>query len=203
MNGLYKVVFCTSVITLFFAAHVAAQVTAAPSGIPGDGIPDLYYFRDDGLTAPNGQTRDAGTLTLDTDGADFAALLVSDVEAHFFNGCILCDGGSGPCNTPSNCHFFTAGNIHGSSQWIRTHPLSGPGPIGIFDLGLGLAGLDSSYFQEVFDDQLAEDLWSFRFSTDSSGQFFSNVTIVPEPSAMLLCVAGVPWVLRRYGAAGR
>ena len=90
MNGLLKLLPCVTVITLSFAAQVTAQVTAALSGIPGDGIPDLYYFAVDGQ-APNGESRDGGTLTLDTDGVDFLALLVSDYpQAHFFQRMYHC-----------------------------------------------------------------------------------------------------------------
>ena len=169
-----------AVLVSVSAAASFGQVTAGPSGVPGDDIPDVYYFQETGL------------LQVDTDGQDFVALLVSDTSATFFDNCILCDGG-GIDFPPPPGHFYTVGNINDASQWIRTFPLSGDGPQGVYDLAMGTPGLTQSYFTEIFDDTATEDLWSFRFATNDSGQFFSNVTvIVPEPATFsLLGVAGL------------
>ena len=132
-------------VLLVLATPLAAQVTAGLSGLPGDGIPDIYFAPSNGL------------LVLDTDGRDFNSLLVADSAAHFFNGCLLCDGDS--LLGPNGDHIYTVGNIGQSTQWVRVLPFQGPAPDGVFVVARGPTGLGQSYFEEIFDDQ-AESLWS-------------------------------------------
>ena len=169
-------------------AVYASSTHAQVSGVPGDGVPDLYYFAE-ASEAPNGESRPAGRMLLDTDGSNFVALLLSDRDEHFFTGCILCDGGNINAPPPPG-HFYAAGNINDSTQWIRAFPLAGPGPVGVFDLADGPAGLDDTYFTPIFQGP-AGNSWSFRFAADDE-KFFSNVTVVPEPAtgSLLLMLAG-------------
>ena len=67
------------VATLFAIAMMSGVATAQ---VPGDGIPDFYYFPGGGdvMTSQGMITRAAGDLTMDTDGADIVAVFV---------GCLL------------------------------------------------------------------------------------------------------------------
>ncbi len=135
-----------AVASLLLSACVAnAQV----SGTPGDGIPDFYYFSQDGLFADTtfGQiTRPAGTLTVDSDGFDINAMLVGGANVSLPPACDLCEGppaGPGPNNLPESsatqAGTYTVGYggvvPTGSSQWIRTSPLQGRGFVGVIGTG--------------------------------------------------------------------
>ena len=89
-------------VTKLLLCITAACFTALSSGIviaqgiPGDGIPDVYYWTasGDGAAAPNGEIKTAGTLQLDTDGVDFVVLFVSSpTNLTAPENCLLCDGG--------------------------------------------------------------------------------------------------------------
>ena len=88
-------------------------------------------------------------------GEDFVGLIVSGPD--FRPGCILCDGDSLPALTPPGFAFFTQGFIAGSTQWVRTFPLSGPGPVGVFDLSIGPTGLTDADFPVSHDPRLSVD----------------------------------------------
>ena len=158
------------------ALSAGGTVEAGWSGGPGDGIPDLYYYQGT-ATAPNGEMRDAGTLSLDTDGCDFVALLVSSPD--LTGDCVVCDGSvlENPNQPfPNNMHTFTHGFINGSTQWIRTLPLVSDGPIGIFDMAVS-PGLEGADFPPLFDG----DQWSVTLAKDDGGVIYTNVTVVGAP----------------------
>ena len=187
-----KLVLAVFVVALACGRNIGsveAQIIAADSGVPGDGIPDLYYFPTGGITAPNGVRSPPGTLLLDTDGSDFFVLFVADADAHFFNGCILCEGDLIPAPPPPG-HVYTVGNINGYTRWIRTFPLTGPGPRGLVNLARGPTGLSEDYFARILEDPNSGEFWSFRFVSASGAEFYSNVW-VPEPSSSLLMFAGL------------
>lgn len=145
---------------------------------------------------------DTGLLQLDTEGLDFVGLLVSG--PNFTPGCILCDGDSLPLPTapPPSLAFYAVGFVSGTTQWIRTFPLTGDGPIGVFDLSIGATGLTDADFPPLFGDP-SNPTWSFQFLTDSQGPFFGNVNVVsngndvPEPGSIVLFLLGGLMLLRR------
>ncbi len=192
-----KTLIGAMVFVLAISCHLEAQV-------PGDGIPDLYYFPSDGTanTSLGVISRPAGTLTVDTDGTDMIAVLISgpDVSQPPAQpggvGCDLCDNGFLPClNCPP---FFTAtwavGFAARATQWIRTAPLSGlgyqgvigddPNPNGFFP-EFGLAnygpGLGGSAFPPIFDDGTGQ-LFSAIMASDNGDVFYLNF-VVPEPAS--------------------
>jgi hypothetical protein len=125
---------------IMFAAMAAnGQV----SGVPGDGIPDLYYFQTDGLMAMTSLgpiSRPGGSMVLDADGYDTVAVLIAgkDVSTDVL-GCDLCDGMNLPQDSATSAGTFTVGYggvaPNGSSQWIRTAPLQGTGFRGVVGTG--------------------------------------------------------------------
>lgn len=207
---------------MLLAGTVSAQV-------PGDGIPDLYYFPADGLTVATSEgdlSLPAGWLTIDTDGNDMVALLVSGPDAEpqlgAGTGCDkatgLCDGGSlpDPLAPPFNISSWSFGRSAGSNQWIRGNPLNTTGFQGIvgepygdgdpFDLypdtglvNLG-AGLTEADFPLIFNSDGGEGgSRNAVFANNAGDDLGLLVTVVPEPSALgLLSLAGLAFAgLRR------
>lgn len=139
-------VFSGLVLIAGLAAQVNGQVT-------GDGTPDLYYFQGPGdssvMTSMGLVTRPAGTLLLDSDrdaaGSfvyDIAAVLVSgpDVSLPGGNtGCDICNGYRLPTGSSTGSPVagadITVGFAAGSTQWIRTNPLSGVSYRGVVGTG--------------------------------------------------------------------
>ena len=124
---------------MILAAAVTCSVRAQPSGFPGDGIPDLYFYPYliDSLTFQTSfgpVTRPGGTLLLDTDGRDVVAVLVGGPNVSVAPACDLCDGQELPLS-PSTGDTFTVGYAGGSTQWIRTSPLVGRGFVGVIGTG--------------------------------------------------------------------
>lgn len=171
------------------------------SGVPGDGVPDLYYFTADGLTAITSVgpiTRPLGTVLMDTDGTDMVAVLIGGPDG-------VHELGAGPSNSslpdPNAPPFFasswTNGFIADKEQFIRTNPLTGDGfrgvigeytdQFGIFpDLGLANYGAGAQFIKNVDDG--TGTMWEVQYATNASGVFFTNVTpvVIPEPGAMSL-----------------
>ena len=125
------------------------QTTAAESGVPGDGIPDFYYSVDgSAINTSLGTiaTPTVGAVYLDTDGNDAVAFFVGGDDVST-NGCELCDGENMPgVDAISDVSEWTVGAIGGSTQWIRSSPLS----------GRGFAGVATSMF---LDDMDAAQPW--------------------------------------------
>ena len=145
-------------------------------------------------------------------------------------GCDLCDELSGfaknlpqtPAGVGSN---WTTGFSQGSTQWVRTSPLSGLGFRGVIGTGyittdtsttvntwptdfppffvvpdFGLAnygpGLTEADFPGLFDDG-SGTLFNVRFATDDGRDLFGNVTVVvPEPVSLSLAGIGLLCVAR-------
>jgi len=139
------------VMVCIVCASVAAN--AQVSGVPGDGIPDFYYFQDD--TSPSVQTsfglidRPGGTMVVDTDGYDAAAMLIGGKNVSTLAlGCDLCDGMNLPQSSATSAGTYTVGyggvEPNGSSQWIRTAPLQGLAFRGVVGTGF----VDSSNVQQ-------------------------------------------------------
>lgn len=198
------------------ASIAGAQDVAAVSGVPGDGIPDFYYFVDGSPanTSAGLVAMPAGTLTVDSDGADLVAMFVGGADVSTA-GCALCDGQNLPgADALAGASTWTLGFSAGSSQWIRTNPLQGNGFRGVIgnnfidgsdtsqpwpadvppflnfsDPNAGIAnyGLGAS-FNAVFNDGTGEALWEAQWATDASGGGFTNVTMVaiPEPAGASL-----------------
>ena len=83
-------------LTIVLLAHTASTSLAQigeQSGKPGDGIPDFYYFAVDGsrLMSSGSVHRPAGTMIVDTDGADLVAWLIGGPDVSRTD-CYLCDG---------------------------------------------------------------------------------------------------------------
>ncbi|MEM8681329.1 MAG: hypothetical protein AAGF97_18435, partial [Planctomycetota bacterium] len=73
---------------------------------------------------------DTGIMTVDSGSHDLVAIFIEgpDVTAT----CNLCDGENLPGEDELvNISTWTQGFINGSTQWIRTNPLSGRGFIGL------------------------------------------------------------------------
>ncbi len=132
-------IVCGIVVVFFVPCAAIAQV----SGVPGDGIPDFYYFPSDGLTVPTSfgpVSRPVGTMLMDTDGFDVNAVLIAGLDVTTRSlGCDLCEGMNLPQTSATSAGTYTVGYggaaPNGSSQWIRTSPLQGSGFIGVIGTG--------------------------------------------------------------------
>ena len=68
------------VLYLFIAPAIAVgQTVAQVSRVPGDGIPDIYYYLQTGF------------MDIDTDGVDMVAFFIGGADVSTV-GCSLCDG---------------------------------------------------------------------------------------------------------------
>jgi hypothetical protein len=111
--------------------------TGRISGIPGDGIPDFYYFSEEAtiLMSSGLVSRPAGFMVVDTDGTDIVGVLIGgpDVSENTFPGCALCDGMNLPgIDYLANVSSWTVGYTSaGRTEWIRTNPLQGRGFVGV------------------------------------------------------------------------
>lgn len=135
---------------------IAGLASAQVSGVPNDGIPDVYYFQGENTinTSFGSVTRPAGTLLLDSDknasGAfifDVTAVLVSGNNVSTPTlGCDICDSDltpfpefrlptGSPTSSPVAGGIQTVGFAGGATQWIRTSPLSGKGFRGVVGTG--------------------------------------------------------------------
>lgn len=189
---------------------VALLAGMASAQVPGDGLPDVYYFPFDGLTAMTSigpLSRPGGTLTVDTDGTDMVAILIGGPDAVsgvvddgsylYGDTAFLPDSAAGP---PLNASSWTAGFIGNRSSWLRTHPLDTEGFVGVvgehpedpFSIfpNVGLADYGPGLVQDDFIANLddgAGGLWEVQTSTNGGSNFFTNVTVlVPEPSSLAL-----------------
>lgn len=115
----------------------ASFANAQMSGVPGDNIPDFYYFQDElagpVMTSFGLVDRPAGTLLLDADGYDVVAALVGGPNVSV-TGCDLCNNQQLPTSSLSG-DTFTVGFAAQSTQWVRTSPLSGRGFVGVIGTG--------------------------------------------------------------------
>ena len=203
--------------TFFLCAALCASVVSAQ--VPGDGLPDVYYFDVDSgpvMTSIGEITRPVGTLTVDADGYDLIAIFIGGAE--FGNpaasppanqgvdvGCDLCDSELLP-DPNSNFSGWSVGSIAGSmeTQWSRTFPLDGPGylgvigsdPAGAFNQAMhGLANYGpGATFIPTYDDGSGEALFEVLLDDNQSGnQRFTNVTVVPpvpEPATSAMAILG-------------
>lgn len=182
-----------------FTSTAVGQV----SGIPGDQVPDFYYFATDAKveTSVGPVSRPAGTLLMDTDGTDAIAMLIGGPDAT--TNCELCEMPNLPDpNPPFFASSWAAGFINGSTQFIRTAPIQGVGfegvigeyedPFGIFpDFGITNygPGLTANDFDSVFIDDNGE-FWEVIYGRDVGPNLFTNVTVIPEPTSLLGLLAG-------------
>lgn len=185
------------------------------SGMPGDGIPDLYYFSQDGLMAETSfgaVSRPAGTMLLDTDFRAFSGLAIAGPDVLSAPSCETCDGAQLPVTNTSGV-LYTVGSALGVSQWINgglSRGFSGVIGAGFVDLTgtvvnawppdmppalvfakEGLAnygpGLAAADFPPVLSDGVTT--WNVRFADDTGTATFTNVTIlVPE-----ICTGVMAW----------
>lgn len=185
-------------VRICIPALVVSALSIGPAcaqGVSGDGIPDVYYWVDDGAVAPNGEVRTAGYLQVDTDGNQFDGVLVGSPTDFSEPGvCLLCDGGPICCIFPGGSPwFYTVGYYQGYTLWLRTFPLVGSGPVGIFDLA------DDESGGAIFPPNPRLGNSSVLFG--SYGQSFHfDVTLVrvPEPgTSALLCLGCLALLLFR------
>ncbi len=217
MMGILKRVCVFSVCALVATASFAQDI-AGESGVPGDGIPDFYYFPSEAevLTSDGLITGTAGTVVMDTDGVDAVAFFIGGADISV-DGCALCDGMNMPgTDALAGTSAWTVGFSAGSTQWIRTNPLAGRGFVGVVgesyvdgdnavqawpedvppflnfsDAGAGVGdyGLEAT-FDAVFAGP-QEGAWQVQLGTDDGRGFFTNVSVVPEPASFLLSLAGL------------
>lgn len=175
------------------------QITVGESGVPGDGIPDIYYFATATTieTSLGPMTRDAGYVVLDTEKTtEFLGLVVSDVNSYFLDGCILCGNDIIP-DPPHPGHVYNVGSFDQGTVWKKAFPLDGSGPTGVFDLAQGPGGLPDTYFDQRYQPPAGGSFWSAWYIPSGNGLvgFYTNVTVVPEPHLWigLLPVAMLWW----------
>ena len=202
------------------AGAAFGQVTAAPSGVPGDGIPDFYYSVDGSpITTSLGMITnpEVGAVYLDTDGSDAVAFFIGGDDVAT-NGCELCDGMNMPgTDALANTSTWTVGAIGGSTQWIRSNPLQGRGFDGVAtyqyrdgsnvatawpadvppfldfpEANLGIANYGmNAVFDKVLDDGSGEALWSAQMATDGGAVFYTDVTPIAVPEPTSLGLLGL------------
>jgi hypothetical protein len=184
----------------------AAQVT---SGVPGDGVPDFYYFPSDGLTAQTSLgpiTRRAGVMTVDTDGVGFAATLVGGP----LPTCLLCDGEQLP-SPDGSASTWSTGFVASGLQFIRTSPLSGPGFQGVVGTGfldsdgvaqpwpadvLPFANYPEEGIVEFAPGMSMDEFGLVSWGGGMGGGGTTFVTVVPEPNfgwCLFCAVASSLW----------
>jgi hypothetical protein len=207
------------------AAAAVAMFAGVVSAQPGDGLPDVYYFNMDGqstMTSFGEVSRPGGTMLVDTDGTAF------DMVAIFIGGPNVTPSGSNTLDLADGDHLpmssdcFTASTWTvgfspvggGSTQWIRTNPLTTDGFKGVIGTGYfttpgdtqqnhwcadfppfldyptnGLAnyglGLTEDDFLKIFGPG-GEGQFSVQIATDDGRSYFTDVTIVPEPATLSL-----------------
>ncbi|MEM8681413.1 MAG: PEP-CTERM sorting domain-containing protein [Planctomycetota bacterium] len=114
------------------ASFSSAQVGEV-SGVPGDGIPDFYYFAEETtvMMSSGPVRREAGHLVVDTDGTDVVAMLVGGPDVTL--SCGLCSGNVLPgIDYLANVSNWVVGySPNGRTEWLRTNPLTGRGFIGV------------------------------------------------------------------------
>lgn len=202
----------------------AAQLSghSQESGVPGDGILDAYYFPSDGhiLTSQGMITRPAGTLTVDTDGSDMIAILIGGQDVSAEPLCDLCNNGA--IFDPNAIGFplssWVVGYVNESSQWIRISPLDAQGFDGVlgetfvpnpdpnnsypaFGLADYGAGLGEDDFPKVFADGDGRN-WNVVYAGNNNGTWYTNVTVVPEPAALLQLMFCLAIASRRWRRPG-
>ena len=217
---------CAVACLLWFCwtTPVIGQTTAAVSGSPGDGIPDVYYFARDGSveTSQGLITRSAGVMTIDTDGTDMVAVGVGGPDAlkttpdngayMIGSTAALPDPHAGP---PLFASLWSTNFADGATHWRRTSPTNTDGFRGViceptppsncigFALwplsGLGNYGPDktASDFSPLFEDPVSGALFNVRYETHASGTYLTKVTIVPEPTSVWLVLMVLVAAARR------
>ena len=205
------------------------------SGVPGDGIPDIYFnWLDSGnLSFQSSLGRidlSSGTLVLDTDGADIVAFFIGG--ENLIPNCEFCDGMNLPgADALAGASTWTSGYLGGTSQWIRTNPLVNRGFIGVIGAGFidgsgteqpwpqdlppvldfpsegsGIANSTTFCTEQTFQDDDG-DRWDVFLATDSSGNYYTNVTgfapsCVPEPGSLVPWLALAVVIVRKRFAGG-
>ena len=156
-------------ITISFATRLAAQV-------PGDGVPDAYFLPTGGFinTSMGLVESPPNSLLFDTDGEDVVALFIGGLDVSTA-GCLLCDGMNlpGQNNSTSGASTWTVGYSAGSTQWIRTNPLFGPGFTGVIGTGF----LDSNGDSQTWP----EDIPPFIDFPDAGVGLFNNPDFCFDP----------------------
>lgn len=211
------------------ATAAQAQDISGNSGVPGDGIPDFYYFADDAtiMTSAGELSFSAGEFTVDTDGTNMIGVLVTGPNAITTtpdDGTYLIEGGRLPQIGEQFGSQWTIGFVAASFQGIRVAPLTGDGfvgvigdpaqfqgdadPFGIYpDNAYAYYGdtilSEADFPRDNFEDDNGE-LWGVLYSQDTQGRVYSNVTVVrvPEPATaglLGLAALGMMFVRRIIG----
>jgi hypothetical protein len=168
----------TTIVTLLLVANLGrAQELSGISGMPGDSIPDIYYFAHAGTvqTTFGSITRLAGTLTIDIDLQPDGLLITeiaiggADVSAVAL-GCDLCDGSLLPFG--SSVTEWVASYENGATAWRSVADGSGliRGFAGV--IGTGYFGND---FQQVHDWPSSDNFPSFGLADYGIGQNFTDL----------------------------
>ena len=111
------------------------MVVAFESGVPGDGVPDVYYNPSGVRRVPTsvGVLEVApGMLLFDTDDWTIDELLVGGPDVST-SGCSLCDGGNlpGAMADLSDASTWSVSYAAGTMEWVRQSPLTGNGFRGV------------------------------------------------------------------------
>ena len=185
------VLICVGIIAGFASAQV-----------PGDFVPDVYYFNGNGVpcnTSLGLLNRPAGTVIVDADGTDMVAVIIGGADvisgqvddgSYLVGATAFLPGPMAPA--PLMASSWSAGANPNGNQWIRTNPLDTEGftgvigetpddPFSIFP-NVGLADFGLGFPFEATLDDGSGGMWEVTTSTNGGDSFFTNVSgCIPDP----------------------